>query len=49
VLVVGFAVAYEINKTYFIIQNSWGPHWGDKGYGYIAADDNECGIFNDIV
>jgi len=50
VLLVGYSVAYEINQTFFIFKNSWGPKWGDNGFGAIAADpDNTCGIFNDLV
>jgi len=50
VLIVGYSVAYEINKTYFIFKNSWGSKWGDNGFGMIAADpDNTCGIFNELV
>ena len=32
-LVVGWKLIN--NQRYFIIQNSWGKNWGDKGYCYI--------------
>lgn len=39
VLLVGFT------STYWIIKNSWGAGWGDKGYIYINRDPNKnCGI-----
>lgn len=29
------AVGYDDNKQVFIVRNSWGPNWGDKGYFYM--------------
>lgn len=29
------AVGYDDTKKYFIIRNSWGDTWGDKGYFYM--------------
>nr|AAT07056.1 cathepsin L-like cysteine proteinase [Brugia malayi] len=42
VVAVGYGV--ENNTEYFIIRNSWGPTWGQKGYGRIRAGVFMCGI-----
>ncbi len=32
--------------SYWIVQNSWGEEWGDKGTIKLAMDVNMCGVAN---
>lgn len=38
-------VGYDLSSAipHYIVKNSWGSAFGDKGYLYIAVGDNLCG------
>ena len=47
VIAVGYGPDEESDLDYYIVRNSWGESWGDKGYIKIAAvaeGDGICGV-----
>ncbi|CAB3236134.1 unnamed protein product [Arctia plantaginis] len=51
VLIVGYNVYVNTHgreTPYWIIKNSWGEDWGDKGYYYLVRGRNACGIASDV-
>jgi cathepsin F len=48
VLIVGYGVHIQaVTKKpipYWLVKNSWGPHWGEAGYYRVYRGQNTCGI-----
>jgi len=42
--VVAMGWGEDNGQKYWIIKNTWGPHWGEKGYFRIQRGTDECGI-----
>ena len=44
-VVVGYGHDPQLQMSYWIVRNSWGPKWGENGYVRLAKDaGNMCGI-----
>jgi len=44
VLAVGYGTCKKCGTPFYIVKNSWGEKWGDKGFFKIARGDNMCGV-----
>lgn len=47
VKILGWGV--EKNQPYWLVANSWGTEWGDKGFFKILRGVDECGIEHEIT
>lgn len=46
VLLVGYDTDPNTGQDYWIVKNSWGSGWGERGYTRMARGSNVCGLAN---
>jgi cathepsin F len=44
VVLVGYGHDDDEDKDYWLIRNSWGKYWGEKGYVRVARGKGVCGV-----
>ncbi|CAI8043566.1 Cysteine proteinase 1 [Geodia barretti] len=51
VLLVGYGTEKTLlsEKPYWLVKNSWGENWGEKGYFRILRGKNKCGIAEQVT
>lgn len=51
VQIAGYSVETDIfgTKPYWIIRNSWGGDWGEKGFVYVEQFKNLCGVADEAT
>ena len=48
VVIVGWGTSEENNTPYWIVRNSWGVEWGNKGYFKMKRGTNNCEIEENV-
>lgn len=48
VAIVGYGSTWT-GTDYWIVKNSWGPKWGEKGFWRVVRGKGACGINNQVV
>ena len=43
-MIVGYGADAQTGEKYWIVKNSWGTSWGEKGFFRIRRGNDECSI-----
>jgi len=47
--IIGWGVDEDTKVPYWLVANSWGEDWGEKGFFRIRRGTNECGIETEVA